>query len=179
MKYLYLIRHAKSSWDDPSQTDFERTLNERGIKDAPKMAKLLQSKKVNPDLIISSPAVRAFSTAGIFAAQYKYPSEKILSDARIYEAAMRDLADVVHEIKGLSSEEFPLIPEIKDEIGTAFLFGHNPGISNFANLLSNQPIVDMPTCAIAGFELSINSWSEAERYCGKLILFEYPKKLRM
>lgn len=165
MKYLYLIRHAKSSWDDPSQTDFERTLNERGIKDAPKMAKLLQSKKVNPDLIISSPAVRAFSTAEIFAAQYKYPSEKILSDARIYEAAMRDLADVVHEIK--------------DETGTAFLFGHNPGISNFANLLSNQPVVDMPTCAIAGFELNINIWSEAERYCGKLILFEYPKKLRM
>lgn len=163
MKYLYLIRHAKSSWDDPSQTDFERTLNERGVKDAPRMAKLLQSKNVNPDLIISSPATRAISTAEIFAAQFKYPSEKILSDARIYEAAMRDLADVVHDIN--------------DDCGTVFLFGHNPGISNFANLLSNQPVVDMPTCAIAGFELNINSWSEAERYCGKLILFEYPKKL--
>lgn len=129
------------------------------------MAKLLQSKKVKPDLIISSPATRAFSTAKIFAAQYKYPSEKILSDARIYEAAMRDLAEVVHEIN--------------DEYEVVFLFGHNPGISNFANLLSNQPVVDMPTCAIVGFELNINSWSDAERYCGKLILFEYPKKLRM
>lgn len=164
MKYLYLIRHAKSSWDNPSQTDFERTLNERGEKDAPQMALLLKSKNIDPDYIISSPAVRAFTTAEIFAEHFEYPDSKIFCDARIYEASTRDLAEVVQQIS--------------DEYETAFLFGHNPGISNFANLLSNKPIEDMPTCAIAGLALDVESWSKLERYCGKLIMFEYPRKLK-
>jgi phosphohistidine phosphatase len=162
MKYLYLIRHAKSSWDNPNQTDFERTLNERGEKDAPMMARLLKSKNILPDLIISSPATRAFTTAEIFAAHLNYISDSIKSDARIYEASTKNLADVIHEVD--------------DNFNTVFLFGHNPGISNFANMISNQHVPDFPTCAVAGFELNIDEWSKAERYCGKLILFEYPKK---
>lgn len=164
MKYLYLIRHAKSSWDNPNQTDFERTLNQRGEKDAPQMAKLLKSKNVFPDLIISSPATRAFTTAEIFAAHLNYIPDSIESDARIYEASTNNLADVIHEVD--------------DNYNTVFLFGHNPGISNFANMLSNKPVPDFPTCAVAGFELNIDLWSKAERYCGKFNFFEYPKKYR-
>jgi phosphohistidine phosphatase len=164
MKTLFLVRHAKSSWDDRDLTDFERPLNERGLNDAPIIAKILHDRKIKPDLIISSPAVRALSTAQIFAKEFHYDFKNILEDERIYEAAMRDLTEVVREIP--------------NDIACAMLFGHNPGISNFVNLLGDQFIADMPTCAIAGLELKINSWAELERRCGNVVLFEYPKKLK-
>jgi phosphohistidine phosphatase len=162
MKTLYLIRHAKSSWDDSTQTDFERTLNERGEHDAPLMGKRLHDKNIIADLIISSPATRAFTTAELFAAQLNYPTAEIKSDARIYEATMRDLTDVVREIEDIND--------------TILLFGHNPGITSFSNLLSDQHIGGMPTCSVVGLELNIFSWKELERHCGKLIMYEYPKK---
>ena len=162
MKTLYLVRHAKSSWEDNRISDFERPLNERGEQDAPLMAKILLEKLVEPELIISSPAVRALTTAKIFAEIFQYNSKNIIEDERIYEAGMKELAAVVEEIS--------------DDYKNVMMFGHNPGISNFINLLGDQPIPDMPTCAVAGLQLKINSWSELERNCGKIILFEYPKK---
>ena len=161
-KTLYLIRHAKSSWDDPSQSDFQRSLNDRGLKDSPLMAKLIKGKNIIPDLIISSPAVRALSTAEIFADEFNYNRNKIISDERIYEAAMRNLITTIREIK--------------DENNTVMIFGHNPGLSNIANLFGNKFLPEFPTCAVVGIELKVNSWSEVERNCGKIILFEYPKK---
>ena len=83
MKTLYLVRHAKSSWDEANQSDFERTLNERGANDAATMAKLLGKKNVKPELIISSPAARALLTAEIFAEQLHYLAKNILTDERI------------------------------------------------------------------------------------------------
>jgi len=161
-KTLYLIRHAKSSWDDPSLSDFQRSLNDRGLKDSPSMAKLIKGKNIIPDLIISSPAVRAISTAEIFADELNYNRNKIVSDERIYEAAMRDLITTIREIK--------------DENNTVVLFGHNPSLLNIANLLGNKFLPELPTCAVVGLSLKINSWNEVERNCGEVILFEYPKK---
>jgi len=161
-KTLYLIRHAKSSGDDSSQSDIQRTLNARGLKDSPLMAKLIKSKNIIPDLIISSPAVRAFSTAEIFADEFNYNKNKIVNDERIYEATTRELIAVIHEIK--------------NENNTIMLFGHNPGLSNLANLLGNKFLPDFPTCAVVGIQLKVDSWSEVERHCGEIILYEYPKK---
>ena len=161
-KTLYIIRHAKSSWDNQSLSDSQRTLNARGLKDAPLMAKLLKGKKIVPDLIISSPAVRALSTAEIFADEFKYKRDKIISDEKIYEATMRELITTIREIK--------------DEYNTVMLFGHNPGLSNIVNLIGNKFLPALPTCAVVGIELKVNSWSDVERDCGKIILFEYPKK---
>lgn len=161
-KTLFLIRHAKSSWDDPSQADFQRTLNNRGLKDSPLMATLIKGKNIIPDLIITSPAVRALATAEIFALEFNYDKKKIIIDVRIYEAAMRDLITTIREIT--------------DENNTVMLFGHNPGLSAIANLLGNKLLPEMPTCAIVGIELKINSWKEVEKDCGEIILFEYPKK---
>ncbi len=162
MKTLYLVRHAKSSGDEPFQSDSERTLNTRGQTDAPIMAKLLRGKNVNPDLIISSPAARALLTAEIFAEGLKYPAKNILTDERIYEATMRELTSVTQSID--------------DRNKTVIMFGHNPGLSNFANLLGSEYLPTLPTCAIVGLELNIDSWSEVERYCGKTFFFDYPKK---
>ena len=161
-KTLYLIRHAKSSWDDHDLSDFQRTLNNRGLKDAPPMAKFLKGKNIIPDLIISSPAVRTLSTAEIFADEFNYKKNKIISDEKIYEATMSELMTA---IKG-----------INDEYNTVMLLGHNPGISNIANLIGDKFLPALPTCSVVGIELKVNSWNEVERDCGKTILFEYPKK---
>ncbi len=161
-KTLYLIRHAKSSWEDPSLSDFQRTLNSRGLKDSPLMAKLIKGKNIIPDLIISSSAARALSTAEIFADEFDYDKNEIIRDERIYEAAMHDLITTIREIK--------------NENKTVMLFGHNPGLSSIANLLGNKFLPEIPTCAVVGIELKVNSWSEVERNCGEIILFEYPKK---
>lgn len=165
MKTLYLVRHAKSSWDEPFQSDFERTLNTRGQTEAPIMAKLLSRKNVNPDLIVSSPAARTLLTAEIFAEELKYPVKNILTDERIYEATMRELTSVVRSIN--------------DKRGKVIMFGHNPGLTNFANLLGSELLQSLPTCAIVGLELSIESWSKIERHCGKTFFFDYPKKHKM
>ncbi len=162
MKHIYLIRHAKSSWEDSSQTDFERTLNSRGEQDAPMMANRLLEKNITPNLIISSPAQRAYSTALIFAEIMNYEKSNIITDQRIYDATTRDLTEVVREVS--------------DVYQTVFLFGHNPAITNFTNLISDKYIDSMPTCAISGIEMHIESWAKIERHCGKLTLFEYPKK---
>lgn len=162
MKTLYLVRHAKSSWDDTGVSDFERTLNERGLRDAPMLAKILKEKKVKPDLIISSPANRAFSTSKLFAGILKYSPNKIATDQRIYDGGLRELSEVVEEID--------------DSKKTVLFFGHNPGITNFSNLLGDQQLPELPTCAVVGLDLNTNSWKEVERHCGKVILFEYPKK---
>jgi phosphohistidine phosphatase len=162
MKTLYLIRHAKSSWDNHDISDFERDLNQRGKQDAPLMAKIIRQKKIRPDLIISSPAVRAINTANIFAGILDYPVEKIEANEKLYDAGLKELTDVVRNID--------------DDKTNVMLFGHNPGIATFGNLLCSEQIKDMPTCSIVGLELNINSWKDTERYCGKNILFEYPKK---
>ena len=161
-KTLYLIRHAKSSWDDHDLSDFQRTLNNRGLKDAPLIVKFLKGNNIVPDLIITSPAVRALSTAEIFADEFHYNRNKIIIEERIYEATMHELVTTIREIK--------------DKYNTIMLVGHNPGLSNIANLIGDKFLPALPTCAVVGIELKVNSWSEVERDCGKTILFEYPKK---
>ncbi|RMD75414.1 MAG: hypothetical protein D6818_01735, partial [Bacteroidetes bacterium] len=112
MKHLYLIRHAKSSWDYPELRDIERSLNKRGRRDAPFMASLLHGKGVRPDLLLSSPATRAYSTAVYFAEALGYPVEQIRVEPVIYHGGEDDILALV---RGLD-----------DQLGTVLLFGHNP-----------------------------------------------------
>ena len=165
MKTLYLIRHAKSSWDDRDQTDFERPLNKRGELDAPIMADILNKKKIEPDLIISSPANRAFSTALIFAEKLDYDHNFVNIDNRIYEAGLKELMSLV---RGIDEQNMNVM-----------LFGHNPGLTSFTNLLGDKFIPEMPTCSIVGLELDVAQWDKVERHCGKIFLFEYPKKQKI
>ena len=162
MKTLYLIRHAKSSWEDANQSDFERPLNKRGEHDAPIMAKLLKENNFKRGLVLSSPANRAYTTAQIFAEKFQYPFDKIITDDRIYEAGIRELMTVVREID--------------DQIQTVLLFGHNPGLTSLTNLMGDKFIPEMPTCAIVGLKFDVNMWVQVERHGGKIFLFDYPKK---
>ena len=162
MKTLYLNRHAKSSWDYPSLSDFDRPLNKRGNRDAPIMAQILSSKYDMPDLICSSPAVRALTTAKIIAEGFEYDQEKIVEDQEIYDGGVSDLISI--------------ISNVTDEINVLMLFGHNPTFTMASNYLSDKLIENIPTSGFVKINFEFDSWNKIEVNTGKLIAFEYPKK---
>ena len=163
---MYLVRHAKSSWADMGMDDFDRPLNERGEKDAPHMAKLLKHHDIIPDRMISSPAKRALSTCLAFAQVLKFDEASIVTDKKLYHASADTILSVLAKLKDHTGEEEDVV----------LLFGHNPGITEFANALLNVGIDNMPTCAVVGATLDIDSWADISFGCGKLDSFEYPKK---
>ena len=162
MKTLYLARHAKSSWKYPQLDDFERPLNKRGRKSAPFMGEVLKELKVSPDLIISSPANRAATTARIIAAKIDYPLENIGYSEAIYQFSEGTLIQVVKQIDA--------------DVINAMVVGHNPGLNGLANYLGDQPVSNIPTAGVYCLELKIASWTKIRENCGKLKFFEYPKK---
>jgi len=145
MKTLFLVRHAKSSRDDPALPDKERPLNDRGRRDAPRMGERLAKEGVKPDLIVSSPAVRALTTAELFAKKLDYKLKDIVVEKRLYAAAPDDLLE--------------LIRELGDKAKHVMLFGHNPEFADLAHRLSNE-VTEMPTCAVAEFKFDTKSWSD-------------------
>lgn len=162
MKKLVLVRHAKSSWDDPEQKDFDRTLNERGKKDAPEMGKRLAQKKWKVDRVVSSPAKRALKTAKLIAKELHYDPSAIDQYMEIYEASIDDLRDVLRSQPGGSN--------------SLVLVGHNPGISYFLAFLAGEFMMNFPTCGMAYLELPIESWKEVKQGCAKVIELDYPKR---
>lgn len=161
MKTLVLIRHAKSSWKEDSLPDAERPLNNRGKRDAPFMGKLLRDRDIVPDLIISSPAVRAMTTAEYIAAETRYCIENIIAPASLYLAEPADILTVLEAVD--------------DALGTVFVVGHNPGISNLAALLSSTPVEPLPTCGIACLQMPAGSWKDIRRAQGELVFLERAK----
>jgi phosphohistidine phosphatase len=161
MRTLTLIRHAKSSWDYPELSDFERPLNDRGRRDAPAMARRLLRLPPKPDLLLSSPALRALTTARLFAEVLRFSAEAVAVNARIYEASAEKLLGVAQRLD--------------DAARHVMLFGHNPGISEFAHLLAHCPFDDMPTCAAARFEFEIKAWGDLSASAGKLVHYSFPK----
>ncbi|MDQ3019312.1 MAG: histidine phosphatase family protein [Bacteroidota bacterium] len=159
---LYLIRHAKSSWDYPELKDHDRPLNKRGKNDAPFMAKILKKKAVKPDLILSSTAIRAFEYAKIIADELDYKKKNIIATKDLYMADENDMLNFVKEID--------------DENKTVFLIGHNPDITSFANSLCNHNLDNIPTSGIFCVEFDTDKWSEIDFGKGKFKSFNYPKK---
>ncbi len=162
MKIIYLVRHAKSDWENTNLSDIERSLNERGYNNANFMAQLFKGKQDNPDVIISSPAIRAMSTALIFARNLDYSANNILIKQELYDSSVKDYLSVVTT----TDEQFHSL----------MLFAHNPTISNFANTLCKSLPMEMPTCAIAGIRFDCKKWNDIKDLKGELFLFEYPKK---
>jgi len=159
MKKLYLLRHAKSSWEDIALDDFDRQLNKRGLKDAPFMGNLLNSKDITADIIISSPSVRTKQTLNLINQQLKFPLE-VIFNLNIYEATMDELEDV--------------IKNIDNQYESVFLFGHNPSLNMFVEkyIHLNENI---PTCGIVGIEFDSDIWEKINPKRANKIFFEYPK----
>lgn len=162
MKTVFFVRHAKSSWDNPSLRDIERPLSKRGKRDAPFMGKLLRGKGIVPDRLISSPANRALSTARYFAKAFGIAEEEVEVDKRIYDAYPEDILEIVQEL-----------PE---EYGLILMFGHNPTLTGVANLFTEDYISNVPTCGIFRVDAAVDSWADFREGKGRLAEYHYPKQ---
>jgi len=160
---LVMIRHAKSSWANPLQSDFERPLNDRGETDAPMMGERLKKLQVIPDLVIASTAKRAKQTAKKIAEVVGYDVNAIQWVDKLYHC----IPSVFEEV----------LQDIGDDIKTVFIVAHNPGISSFVNELSPSFSIDhMPTCGIVAARMDTEHWSDFQLTDRNVFLFEYPKK---
>ena len=164
MKHLLIIRHAKSSWDIATQKDFDRPLNERGLKDAPAMAKRLLERKIPIDAFFSSTAKRAMTTASFFYERYKKAGYKTLGVTGIPELYLA------------SPKVFErVICNADDALDTLAIFAHNPGITEFANTLTNARIDEMPTCSVFAVKIETTSWKDFTDVEKLFCFFDYPK----
>lgn len=161
MKKVYVIRHAKSSWDEPWSNDHDRTLAARGLRDAPKMGKRLKSERIYPSKILSSTALRARQTAELIAKELKFPIHEIEFNKGLYHASAQTY---LH-----------FIQDQEDQINCLFLIGHNPGMNDLIHLLGVD-LDNLPTAGICGFQSKENHWADFKPEKTKLIYLDYPKK---
>ena len=161
VKTLFLVRHAKSSRDDPSLSDRERSLDDRGRQDAPTMGKRLGKRGVKPDLLLSSPALRALTTAQLIADEIGRQRKDIVINERLYASSPDDLLAVIRALD--------------DKLDGVMLFGHNPEFSELAHRLSSD-IVDMPTSAVAEYNFDTKAWSDVGEIEPVKAILDYPKK---
>lgn len=157
---LYLVRHAKSSWGEHGLSDHERPLNKRGLDDAPRMFERLRANAPLPELIVSSDAVRAASTAQLLLEALEYDPDQLTFTNELYHAGVERIVETARNLP--------------DTVSTAAIVGHNPGMTYAANHLADNLEVDnLPTCGIVGIEFAIGKWQELET--GLLSYFDYPK----
>jgi phosphohistidine phosphatase len=161
MKTVFLVRHAKSSRDDASLPDRDRPLDDRGRRDAPKMGKRLAKRDVKPDLLLSSPALRALATAQLIAEELGYKHEDIVVEDRLYASSAEDLLAVIRALD--------------KKLNRVMLFGHNPEFTDLAHQLSSE-IIDMPTSAIVELNFDTRAWSDVGVVKPAKVVFDYPKR---
>jgi phosphohistidine phosphatase len=161
MKTVLLIRHAKSDWGDSSLNDFDRPLNERGKTDAPVMGHRLVDNKVKIDQFISSPAKRAKKTATIIAKAYKVDKDDILFRDELYGAAENVFWDV--------------ITNADKKAENIAIFSHNPGITDFANQLTETRIDNIPTCGVFAVKAHCEKWKDFKEAKKEFWFFDFPK----
>ena len=161
MKKLLLVRHAKSDWNNPSLPDFDRPLNKRGNRDAPEMAGRLLNQHLVPQKLVSSPALRALTTAKYFAVGFNIDKKEIQTEAAIYEASASALLNIVNKF----DNKYDFIA----------LFGHNPGITSFAINLCDTDVFDMPTCGVILIEFPFDDWKLISKDTGLQKLYDFPK----
>ena len=160
MKTLFLVRHAKSDRkDDPTLADRDRPLSDRGLKEAPKMGKRLARHDAKPDLLISSPALRALTTAQLIADEIGRRRGDIVVEDKLYESSVNGLLGVIHALD--------------DQFDRVMLFGHNPEFSDLARRLSGD-IAEMPTCAVAEFRFDTTTWSDVGKIAPVTSTLDHP-----
>ncbi len=161
---LFLLRHAKSSWQDDQLDDIERPLNGRGLRDAPVMAERLNAAGHTPAQILCSPAVRTRQTLELVLPTFGLQSENLSFVPDIYEASPGVLLDVIAQ-RGGDAEHLMVL-------------GHNPGLEYLAAMLNGGERLSMATCAVCVFEIiGISQWREINNASSRLLMYDYPKNL--
>lgn len=165
VKQVCFIRHAKSSWNHPEMSDFDRPLNDRGLHDAPMMAAKMMDLGLIPDYIITSGAMRAKTTAGYFMHAAELPDDQFLVTKDIYEAGQEAVYEALRKA-----------PDTADFV---FVFGHNPTFTYIANAIAGVSIDNVPTCGIVHAQLFISSWKDFKPDIAGFIGFHYPKQFKL
>jgi phosphohistidine phosphatase len=165
MKELIIVRHAKSDWGADFLKDIDRPLNERGYRDTYFLSEWFSEKKSRPDLILSSTATRALSTALIFARALEQPASGFATEKNIYEASVETLLSVIRQQR--------------DTQASVMIFGHNPSLTTLCNQLSDDLYIDnLPTCGIVSYGFSFSRWADLEPGTGHLNYFQFPKNFK-
>ena len=162
MKRLTLVRHAKSSWAKPGTPDRDRPLAPRGERDSRKMGRRLLARKARPSLIVSSPAVRAHTTARAIADALRYPAEFLQLEDEIYLASPEEIIDLVRRQR--------------DDFSDLMIIGHNPGLTDLVNeLLPDLSLENLPTGGVVAIDLDADEWSKILDKPARLVYYDYPK----
>ncbi len=161
-KTLFIVRHAKSSWDLENISDIDRPLKLRGIRDAYEMARRVKIERQMPELLISSQAIRALHTADIFVRVFDYKYEKLKIDERLYGTG----ASVIQQV----------ISEQDASLKSLMIFGHNPDFSELATVLTGGAYLEVPTCGIVKIEFDTPDWTSLSQENLKYMNFDFPKK---
>lgn len=164
MKTIYLFRHAKSSWDDSRLADEERPLTPKGISNTLLVTDYLKDHQIRPDLIFSSHAVRAFDTAVMVAKALGYPKKDIRVEPKIYSGDYDSLLDILYATS--------------DDIASLMIFGHNPTLTQFANLLLDPGIGEMSPSAVVGISFDTDKWEGIPMNHAKKEFYVFPKMLK-
>lgn len=162
MKKLLIIRHAKSSWDFSTLSDFDRPLNDRGKHDAPMMAERLLKQNIVIDRFVSSTANRALTTATYFIEKYGRKKIEIIQLDELYHAP--------------ATTFYSVIKNLNNDYSSVAIFSHNPGITEFVNQIANVRLDNMPTCAVFAIKCNIENWKEFSSHTNDFLFFDYPKK---
>ena len=163
MKKLLIIRHAKSSWANSNETDFERPLNDRGRMNAPEMAVRLVKRNVLPDAIISSAAKRTIETSLLMMKPLGLQQQQLVKKQELYLATPETILET--------------IVSMDDAWQTAAIVAHNPGVTDFVNTLCEVKVDDMPTCAVYAVDIKTDSWINFNKATKEFLFFDYPKLL--
>jgi phosphohistidine phosphatase len=163
LKQLTVVRHAKSSWKYPDLVDHDRPLNKRGERDAPTMGDRLAARGYRPELVISSSANRALTTAMAIADAVGYPPNEIVVEQRIYGIGVTRL--------------IALVQEMAEAVDNVMVFGHNPTMTQIIGHLSSESLDNLPTCGVAQFVFDFDSWAKLGEELATEVVIDYPKKL--
>lgn len=160
-RLLYLVRHADSRWSEEIQGDFNRILTEEGEQNAAVIAERLLEKNVKPDLILTSPAVRAKATAEILCKELGLDEDDVLDiHPRIYEATGRILQDIIN---------LQL-----DDVEQLMLVGHNPAISRVVEHFTGHLLENIPPAGAVGVAFETDTWAEVGHASGEFLWYDYP-----
>lgn len=160
MKTLFLIRHAKATWEQPGQPDFARTLTQQGIQQAQSIGQMLHAKNIKPNYMLSSTAPRAVTTAEILANELGYSPNNIITDAKIYAEGVEKLNEIIQNFD--------------DKFNIVFLIGHNPNLTWLVHYLCQKARMNLPTCGTVGINFAVNTWAELYENEGELLMFLQP-----
>ena len=165
MKTLIILRHGKSSWDDHRLRDFDRPLKNKGRRRTQLIADYLKQHDVVPQIIVSSPAVRAIDTARIAANGLGYNQSEIIQNESLYFVS--------------TEKYFEAVYATPDNVQTMMIVGHNPMITDFCNTFIEHPVDNIPTSGLCVVSFDAQQWQDIHKAKHQLLHLVFPKKLEI